>query len=294
MIDTTDRPKVIAFGLGGTVLILLSIYITQNGYLTRTLLWLGALGWIGNLLFIIVYTIVSFPVPIGTTPFILIAGFLYGVIVGFITVTIGAMIGAAISFVVCRRVLASWVERKLVQRQQVFGTIVRAIEKHAFKICLMMRMAPIPFGLQNALFAVCNSHLYKYVRVYLRSSDIKNEVSIIYTRHRVWTNSRTCSNCIFWKVMTNSKYLNQYHHSTTKHLSEFFSGDHEPESQYEQVFIFCQIFVCIVLLALLVRIGKKAFNDAVQEEEKEEEREQLNDSIEMPSHSLPTQVEIVD
>lgn len=152
--ELADRPKVIAFGIGGTLLLLFSFYITQNGYLTRSLLWIGALGWIGNLLFIFIYLIVSFPVPIGTTPFILIAGFLYGWILGFLTVTIGSMIGAAVSFIVCRRMLASWVEQKLVQRQQMFVAIIRAIEKHAFKICFMVRMAPIPFGLQNAIFAV--------------------------------------------------------------------------------------------------------------------------------------------
>lgn len=72
-----------------------------------------------------------------------------------------------------------------------------------------------------------------------------------------------------------------YHLSTAKHLSEFLGGNHEPETPYERVFIYGQIFVSLALLAFLVRTGKKAFQDIVRDEEGGD----LNRSVELEGHS---------
>jgi len=234
----SDRNKLLVAAVGASATLFFFIYLSQTGYLTQSLMQLAALGWIGNFIFIMIYLVASFPVPMGTSPLILIAGFLYGVIVGFITITIGSMVGAALSFVVCRKMLSHWVDQNIIQRRQFLVTMLKAIERHAFKICFLIRMAPIPFGVQNAMFGISRMQFNQYM--------VATGVGLV-PEH----------------------LLLVYFGSTTKHLSDLLYGSDTHGHSYERLFVASQIVVCVILLGIVIRIGRKAFNEVLKEEQKE-------------------------
>jgi len=94
------------------------------------------------------------------------AGFALGFPIGFVTIVIGANIGADLSFLIGRYLLRGWVEgmvyakKKVVDKQTgqmievnkfpKFGAIDGAIKQQGFKIVLLLRLVPlIPFNVLN-------------------------------------------------------------------------------------------------------------------------------------------------
>jgi uncharacterized membrane protein YdjX (TVP38/TMEM64 family) len=63
-----DRPKLLLFSIGVLSVVAASYYLLQHGFLTQLLLWFSSLGSFGFLLFIMLYIVFSFPIPMGTTP----------------------------------------------------------------------------------------------------------------------------------------------------------------------------------------------------------------------------------
>src|SRR4051812_3189185 len=57
--------------------------------------------------------------------------------------------------------------------------------------------------------------------------------------------------------------------STTKHLSDLLYGSDTHGHSYERLFVASQIVVCVILLGIVIRIGRKAFNEVLKEEQKE-------------------------
>jgi len=57
------------------------------------LVWISSIGIWGNVLFIVVFTAVGFPFMLGYIPLTVGAGFLYGMVLGTLTVSIGATTG---------------------------------------------------------------------------------------------------------------------------------------------------------------------------------------------------------
>lgn len=110
---------------------------------------------------------------------------------------------------------------------------MKAVDKHAFKLCLMIRSSPIPFGLQNGLFSISNIQTSTYfISTFL--GLIPEQLILVYMG------------------------------STAKDITEILSGSVEPAG-YQQILLFVQFIVCIVLLVFLIYSGRKAFNEAIQE-----------------------------
>ena len=77
------------------------------------------------------------------------AGFLFGVPVGFLTVWIGANLGACVAFLVGRTIARDWVARKVAGNPK-FAAIDEAVGKEGFKIVALLRLSPVfPFNLLN-------------------------------------------------------------------------------------------------------------------------------------------------
>lgn len=74
----------------------------QREVLVQFLQWISSIGLWGNLLFVLVFLIVGFPFALGYVPMAVGAGYLYGMINGTITVSIGALSGASLAFWLCR------------------------------------------------------------------------------------------------------------------------------------------------------------------------------------------------
>eukprot|EP01087_Luapelamoeba_hula_P000712 TRINITY_DN1052_c0_g1_i1.p1 TRINITY_DN1052_c0_g1~~TRINITY_DN1052_c0_g1_i1.p1 ORF type:complete len:807 (-),score=191.88 TRINITY_DN1052_c0_g1_i1:93-2513(-) len=140
------------------MLTLLCLSFTALAYMSRHHLgyfleWVRSIGLWGNLLFIVVFTSVGFPFMLGYIPLTVGAGYLYGMVAGTITVSIGATSGAGITFLLCRTLTRKWVERHLASSSK-FNLFMTEVENNAWKITLLTRLLPFPFGLVNGLFAL--------------------------------------------------------------------------------------------------------------------------------------------
>lgn len=135
-------------GLGGVV----GLYF-QRDVLVQFLQWISSIGLWGNVLFILVFLIVGFPFALGYVPMAVGAGYLYGMAHGTITVSIGALSGASLAFWLCRTVTQSWMKRQLAANPK-WHVFMAEVEKNAWKITLLTRLLPFPFGLVNGLFAL--------------------------------------------------------------------------------------------------------------------------------------------
>ena len=128
--------------------------ILGRAHLMHLLKWLENLPWLQSLLvFILLFTIVSFPFGFGYIILNLMAGYLYGFARGQVVVMVSVAVGFSISFLLCR----SWM------RDYARGIITSAALKAVMsvvegpsghKVMLLMRLTPVPFGMQNVLFAV--------------------------------------------------------------------------------------------------------------------------------------------
>ena len=109
--------------------------------------------WISFVIFTVLFTIVSFPMTWGYILFNIAAGYLYGFKVGVVTVMFCALSGLSIAHFVTKTCLQDFVIRKF--RNNTVKAILRVIDGgHGFRVVILSRLTPIPFGLQNALFAV--------------------------------------------------------------------------------------------------------------------------------------------
>ena len=123
-------------------------------YLKDLLEWLQNLDkWQALFLFLVMFTIVSFPMTWGYIVLNVAAGYLYGFKVGLVVVLVCVAFGLSTAFMVCRRFLRDYVRSKL--ESDSLKAIMRVVEgKRGFKVIALTRLTPVPFGLQNGLFAV--------------------------------------------------------------------------------------------------------------------------------------------
>ena len=135
------------------VLGVLLLYFAR-GHLFQFLSWLEHLPWIESLLvFVVLFTLVSFPFGFGYIILNMTCGYLYGFIQGQIIVMISVAIGVSISLLLCR----SWFKdyARNIITSNALQAVMRVVEgPHGFKVIFLTRFTPIPFGLQNVLFAV--------------------------------------------------------------------------------------------------------------------------------------------
>lgn len=117
-------------------------------YLLAALEWTQGLGVWGPIFvagFYIVAAVLFLPGSVLT----LGAGFLFGLPAGFLTVWIGANLGACIAFLVGRTIARDWVARKVANNPK-FAAIDEAVGNEGFKIVFLLRLSPVfPFNLLN-------------------------------------------------------------------------------------------------------------------------------------------------
>ena len=161
-----QKPRPQCLQISGTALILLTIgvvvVILCRHYLKDLLEWLQNLpAWAGVLLFIVMFTIVSFPMTWGYIVLNFAAGYLYGFVLGLIVVALSATFGVSTAFIVCRRYFRDYVHSKL--ESDGLKAIIRVVEgRRGFKVIFLSRLTPIPFGLQNGLFSVSIQYSYSH------------------------------------------------------------------------------------------------------------------------------------
>mmetsp|Transcript_2865 Transcript_2865/g.4474 ORF Transcript_2865/g.4474 Transcript_2865/m.4474 type:complete len:420 (-) Transcript_2865:33-1292(-) len=119
------------------------------------------MGPLGPLYFGVAYTIAEI-LAIPAIPLTASAGYLFGVTEGTAVVLLSASIAAAISFVIGRTLLRSYVEG-ILEDQPRMKKIDKAIGKEGFKLMLLLRLSPIfPFALSNYLYGATSVRFWPY------------------------------------------------------------------------------------------------------------------------------------
>ncbi|MBN1341773.1 MAG: TVP38/TMEM64 family protein [Phycisphaerae bacterium] len=167
------------------------------------------------------------------------SGFLFGVVVGTITVSIGSTLGACAAFIVGRTVARNWIEQKVTGRPR-FAAIDEAVGREGFKIVLLTRLSPIfPFNFQNYAYGLTKVPLTKYA---LAS----------------------------WIGMLPGTIMYVYIGSAARSLAEVAAGTVESSSA-QRIFFWVGLAATVAVAVLVTRIARKALNEAVASTERTED-----------------------
>ena len=136
-------------------------YFDAQSYLREILEWIRDRGAAGVAIFMGVYivaTVLFVPGSILT----LGAGFVYGVLLGTVWVSIASTIGATAAFIVGRYFARDWVSGKISGNVR-FATIDDAVGREGWKIVGLTRLSPIfPFNLLNYAYGLTKVSLRDY------------------------------------------------------------------------------------------------------------------------------------
>ena len=129
--------------------------------LHEALTWISGLGALGPIIFAGLYIlacVLSLPGSILT----LGAGALFGVVTGFIAVSIGSTLGAACAFLIGRYLARDLVAGRIAGNEK-FKAIDEAVGREGWKIVLLTRLSPVfPFNLLNYSFGLTKVSLKHY------------------------------------------------------------------------------------------------------------------------------------
>jgi uncharacterized membrane protein YdjX (TVP38/TMEM64 family) len=104
-------------------------------------------------------------VAIGMAPlsiFAIAAGMIFGGWRGFIAVEIGTALSAAINFLLARYVARAPIQRRMEQNPK-FRAIDAAIGREGWKLVVLLRFVPMPFGLMNYLLGLTAIRFWPYL-----------------------------------------------------------------------------------------------------------------------------------
>lgn len=149
------------FDLGAISMNIQTFFADPKASLEAVVESVAAMGPMGYAYFGAIYTVAEV-LAIPAIPLTASAGYLFGVRDGTAVVLASASIAAAISFMIGRTFLRSYVE-KLLEGYPEFKKIDRAIGEEGFKIMLLLRLSPIfPFALSNYLYGVTSIEFWPF------------------------------------------------------------------------------------------------------------------------------------
>ena len=124
--------------------------------------WVGQMGVAGIFIFIAVYAVATVLLAPGSI-LTIGAGFALGLWIGFLAVSAGATLGAALAFLVARFIARGKVEA-IAQRNEKFRQIDNAIGKQGTKLIFLLRLSPvIPFNVSNYFYGLTGVKFWPYV-----------------------------------------------------------------------------------------------------------------------------------
>lgn len=107
-----------------------------------------ALGWIAPAAYVGLFA-AAIPLLVPATPFLLIAGILFGPVLGVFYAFFGNLLGGALSFALARRLVRARVERKLASLTG-FAVMTRALRGEGLRGVALVRLSPaLPAWLIN-------------------------------------------------------------------------------------------------------------------------------------------------
>jgi len=124
--------------------------------------WVSQMGVAGIFIFILVYAVATVLLAPGSI-LTIGAGFAFGLWKGFLAVSAGATLGAALAFLVARFIARDKVEA-IAQRNEKFRRIDKAIGRKGAKLIFLLRLSPvIPFNLSNYFYGLTSVKFWPYV-----------------------------------------------------------------------------------------------------------------------------------
>ncbi len=124
--------------------------------------WVGQMGTAGIFIFIGVYAVATVLLAPGAI-LTIGAGFAFGLWKGFLAVSGGATIGAALAFLVARFIARDKIEA-IAQRNDKFREIDNAIGRKGAKLIFLLRLSPVvPFNLSNYFYGLTAVKFWRYV-----------------------------------------------------------------------------------------------------------------------------------
>ncbi|MHC4400015.1 MAG: TVP38/TMEM64 family protein [Planctomycetota bacterium] len=131
-------------------------------YLVEILEWVRSLGVWGPLFLVGAYILACVLLVPGSI-LTLGAGFLFGLLRGTVTVSIGSVLGATAAFFLGRTLARGWIEKRIAALPR-FAAIDRAVGQQGFKVVLLLRLSPVfPFNLLNYAFGMTRVSPGSYV-----------------------------------------------------------------------------------------------------------------------------------
>ncbi|XP_054715482.1 transmembrane protein 64-like [Uloborus diversus] len=146
------------------IIALTFVLVAGKDYVRYALVWLdNQEEWIVCVMFLILYTAVSFPMTWGYVLLNLACGYHFGLILGTIVTAVAASAGIVFAHLLMKHYFISAITAKLLGPDVLRATVSTLQSAHAFKLIAISRLTPIPFGLQNAFFAISPVCLWRYV-----------------------------------------------------------------------------------------------------------------------------------
>lgn len=160
----------------------------------------------------------------------LAAGFLFGLVKGYVAVAVGSVLGASAAFWIGRTVGRDWVRRK-VEGNAKFAALDRAVAQNGFKIVLLTRLSPaFPFNLLNFAYGVTGVGFRDY----------------------------------FWASlvgMAPGSVMYVYLGSAMKNLAEVFAGS-AASSTIQNIIYGIGLVATIAVTVVVTKIAQRALNEA--------------------------------
>jgi uncharacterized membrane protein YdjX (TVP38/TMEM64 family) len=147
----------------GTVIVLATVayFFPLVPALEHVSAWLGGLGVAGAALFAVLIAASSLCL-LPASPFVVAAAAVFGFSLGLLTSAVGIILGAASGYLLSRLFLRKDLADQLKGRP-TFKAIDQAIAEEGWKIVLLLRLCPIPFGLANYLYGLTAIPFFPYL-----------------------------------------------------------------------------------------------------------------------------------
>nr|XP_022338199.1 transmembrane protein 64-like [Crassostrea virginica]XP_022338200.1 transmembrane protein 64-like [Crassostrea virginica]XP_022338201.1 transmembrane protein 64-like [Crassostrea virginica]XP_022338202.1 transmembrane protein 64-like [Crassostrea virginica]XP_022338203.1 transmembrane protein 64-like [Crassostrea virginica] len=164
--DILGRSGPSCYQLSISSVILISIIcilvVTCRNYVKDLLLWLEQTDpYISVFIFLLLFIVTSFPMAWGYILLMVAAGYLYGYLYGPMVVLICGTVGIIVAHVVMKNCCRDFIKRRFYNSKM--EAVIKVVESsQGFKLIALSRLTPIPFGLQNGLFALTDISLWSY------------------------------------------------------------------------------------------------------------------------------------
>ncbi|KAG0214348.1 hypothetical protein BGX28_002165 [Mortierella sp. GBA30] len=114
--------------------------------------FIKGLGRAGPPLIMLGLFLTAFPPLVGYSSLVTMSGYVYGFGFGLFIAYTSALLGSVACFYLCRRWFKVQV-RAMLAKKQSLKSVVKAVEKRGFKLMILIRLAPYPFNVMNALLS---------------------------------------------------------------------------------------------------------------------------------------------